>query len=70
MQPVRKRLEAIMRIEDAEIFAVRLREFRDGLPGLLKDINADPRSAAAIEGMLGEAMMRGAGRDRKLEIGK
>ncbi|HYE33561.1 MAG TPA: DUF935 family protein, partial [Methylomirabilota bacterium] len=59
MQPIRKRLEAILKIEDPEILGNRLKAFREELPKLLKDINADPASAKAFEALLGAAVVNG-----------
>ena len=65
LAPVRKRLEAILRIEDPEILKNRLGAFQRELPRLLKDINADPASARVLEGMMRAAMREGAARKER-----
>jgi hypothetical protein len=65
LQPVTDRLNNILRIEDPEIFTRKLVEFRNELPALLRDINADPTAARELELTMSRAMLDGmAGRRR------
>lgn len=65
LQPVTQRLNAILSIEDPTIFADKLTQFRNELPALLRDINADPTAARELELTMSRAMLDGmAGRRR------
>lgn len=59
MHPIRVRLERILSIQDPDILMTKLEEFKAELPQLLKDINADPKSASVMEGMMHTAFMKG-----------
>lgn len=59
LQPLRKRLEAILQIEDPEILKQRLEAFVNQVPQLLKDINADPASALVLEDEMRAAFAAG-----------
>ncbi len=59
LQPLRKRLEAILQIEDPEILRTRLEAFSNQIPQLLKDINADPSAAVVLEEEMQAALKRG-----------
>jgi phage gp29-like protein len=59
LQPLRKRLEAILQIEDPEILRSRLAAFNNQIPQLLKDINADPSAAVILEEEMQNALARG-----------
>lgn len=58
LQPLRERLERILTIEDPEVLRAKLVAFRDSLPALLKDINADPESARALEDAMASGILR------------
>ena len=59
LKPLRDRLERILQIEDPEIFRLKLEAFRDALPELLQDINADPESARVMEDSLQTGFLAG-----------
>ena len=59
LKPIRIRLEKILAIENPDILTVKLEEFQRELPQLLKDINADPKSARVLEGMMHTAFLKG-----------
>ncbi len=59
LQPVRERLDRILSINDVSILRTKLEGFRDELPSLLKDINADPKSAMVIESLMRSAFIKG-----------
>lgn len=59
LQPLRRRLEAILQIDDPEIQRNRLVALRADLPQLIQDINADPEAARVIEETLGAALSNG-----------
>lgn len=59
MQPIRVRLERILSIQDPNILMSKLEEFKAELPQLLKDINADPKSAQVMESMMHTAFLKG-----------
>lgn len=59
LAPVRARLERILGIQNEDILRNKLQEFRDELPQLLKDINADPKSAAVFEQAMQAAFLKG-----------
>lgn len=60
LKPLRLRLERILEIEDEQILRARLEAFRNELPQLLKDINADPAAAGTLEQLLTTAALAGA----------
>lgn len=59
LQPLRKRLEAILEIKDQEILKDRLATFVKQLPALLADINADPSAAVVLEEEMQDAFRKG-----------
>lgn len=59
LKPLRLRLERILEIEDEQILRARLEAFRNELPQLLKDINADPAAAGTLEQLLTGAVLAG-----------
>lgn len=59
LQPVSDRLKAILRIEDLEIFAAKLRALIDETPRLLRDIGADPDAARELEALLAKSLLDG-----------
>lgn len=68
LQPLRRRLENILQIPDAEILRTRLQAFKSELPELLLDLNTDPATAQVIEQTISAALWNGvdeAARDRK-----
>lgn len=60
LQPLRKRIERILQIEDPEILKTKLESLRGELPSLLRDLNADPDSARALTQRLEQAYQTGA----------
>lgn len=48
LAPIRERLERILTIQDPQILESKLIQFKIELPGLLKDINADPKFADVL----------------------
>lgn len=59
LKPVCTRLEKILQIEDPELFKAKLQAFKDELPQMLKDINADPEAARVLQVKMAEAMAAG-----------
>ena len=59
LQPLRQRFERLLQIDDPELLRNKLTEFRAELPRLLKNINADPAGARALEGALVVALLNG-----------
>jgi hypothetical protein len=59
LEPVRQRVADVLAIEDPAILARRLRALREELPGLLRDLNADPAGARALEDVLSAAVLSG-----------
>jgi phage gp29-like protein len=49
LAPLRRRLQRIIEIQDPDILRDRLDALRAELPSLLRDINADPASASALQ---------------------
>lgn len=60
LAPLRRRLEAILAIENEDILRERLEAFRAELPQLLADINADPAAAGTLNQLLAQAALAGA----------
>ena len=59
LQPLRTRLERILKIKNADILRDRLLAFVDDLPQLLRDINSDPEQARIWEDELRTALASG-----------
>jgi len=59
LAPIRARLEAILAIDDEDLFKIKLVRFRDELPKLLHDMNADPDMSRAMETELVNAFFNG-----------
>lgn len=59
LAPIRIRLERILDIENPDILKGRLNAFKAELPQLLKDINADPQSAAVMESLMHRSFLKG-----------
>lgn len=59
LQPIRRRLERIAQIADPDIRRERLIALRADLPGLLRDINADPEAAGPLEQTMAAALLNG-----------
>jgi len=62
--PVRERLARINEIEDPDIWKQKLTAFLDSLPGLTRDINADPEAARPMAHAMERAM--GQAKERKM----
>lgn len=59
LAPIRQRLERILAIENEDIMRTKLEEFRGELPQLLKDINADPKSATVFADAMKDSFLTG-----------
>jgi len=59
LAPIRVRLERILAIEDPDIQRERLAAFQSELPGLFKDISADPAAATAFAADLAKSLIAG-----------
>jgi phage gp29-like protein len=59
LQPIRERLAAIMRISDPALLRSKLAAFKAQLPGLLRDINADPAAALVLADQMQGAFAQG-----------
>jgi hypothetical protein len=58
LEPIRKRFEAALALPDSEMMAA-IESLKGDLPGLLKEINADPESAKAMAAELQAALEAG-----------
>ena len=69
LQPVRRRLERILQIDDPEILQTRLRALQREIESgqLLRDINADPASAKPMELLLAHSMQQGITKEKTHE---
>jgi phage gp29-like protein len=56
LAPLRKRLAAILDIEDPEVLAKKLKALRAELPALYKTVAADPAETSALAGLMADAM--------------
>ncbi len=59
LQPLVKRLERILQIEDPEVLRTKLEGLKAELPQLLKDINADPAAAKIMADTFSAALLNG-----------
>lgn len=59
LQPIRDRLRAILTIQDPAILESKLRAFREELPKLLVDVNADPAAAREFERIYADRLLEG-----------
>jgi hypothetical protein len=65
LQPLRKRIEAILQINDAEVFANRVKALLAEMDGIAKDVTADPATAKALADLQSAAVLNGFDESRK-----
>lgn len=59
LKPLRDELQYILDADDEDFRAARLRNLQARLPDLLREINADPETAAVIENAMAAALVNG-----------
>lgn len=59
LQPLRSRLERILKIDDPQILFTKLRSLLDEIPRLTQNLLADPAAAAAIADSMSAALFNG-----------
>ena len=67
LQPLVKRLERILQIEDPELLRSKLEALKAELPQILKDINGDPAAAKVMADTFSAALLNGVEAARQIK---